>query len=469
MIRRLKHLFPLASFRAFLATETNAQRRRMSMHMSRILVLSCVAVYLTPANARGQNLFYREFKVDGVSPSIHDAAYVVSPGCETIPESRAFTASGGILHQNTIGIGACAAIYRLNDVFNHNFPTRLEWRARVVHNELQGGGIQISDGGYAFHFNLADDGVQVLSPACNGCYAVAVPMDTTDTPHTYEVVIPASSSSYELYVDGIKRYDGTAMEFTGETWFGDGTPTGGNAAIDWEYVRIMNLPSTADSGDFARLIGGNSFTGNQSVNGAVTATSFNGNGNGLTNLNPASLTGGTAAISISGRAADSIQLGGSPASSFARVDTGNIFKGNQSFGSALVGLANVNVLGNVSATGNVGAGSVSVSGSVLATSLGIGPNAVADIKGYSSRLVSLGIPDSINSLNCITTSSGNIGAVEGDSVIVTLPRALLESSPLVQSAWVSSQSVVIRFCNPTGAKAKIATPNFPVRIDLWRH
>jgi hypothetical protein len=427
-------------------------------YFSRLLVLCCVGLCLTPPSAEAQNLFYREFKVDGVSPSIHGAAYVVAPpDCETIPESRAFTASGGILHQNTIGIGACAAIYRLNDVFNHNFPTKLQWRARVVHNELQGGGIQISDGGFAFHFNLANDGVQVLDPACGGCYAVAVPMDTTDTSHTYEVVIPANSRRYELYVDGVKKYDGSAMAFAGETWFGDGTPTGGNAAIDWDYVRVWNLPPSTDSEDYARLSGGNAFTGHQSVIGSVTATSFSGNGSALTSLDPANLASGTAAINISGTATNSGRLGGLLASAFAQLDQGNIFTKRQVF------LDSVGVSGTASVSGSVSANSV------VATSLGIGPNAVADIKGYSSQLVTLGIPDSINSLSCIITSAGNIAAVEGDSVVVTLPRLLLETSPLVHSAWVSGQSVVIRFCNPTGTKAKIATPNFQVRIDLWRH
>ena len=44
-------------------------------------------------------------------------------------------------------------------------------------------------------------------------------------------------------------------------------------------------------------------TGNMTLNGAMTATSLSGNGAGLTNLDPAKLSAGTAGINISGNAA----------------------------------------------------------------------------------------------------------------------------------------------------------------------
>lgn len=50
----------------------------------------------------------------------------------------------------------------------------------------------------------------------------------------------------------------------------------------------------------ANIITGN---GNMTLNGAMTATSFGGNGAGLTNLDPTKLSSGTANISISGNAA----------------------------------------------------------------------------------------------------------------------------------------------------------------------
>ena len=47
----------------------------------------------------------------------------------------------------------------------------------------------------------------------------------------------------------------------------------------------------------------NTFSGNQTVTGTLTATTLFGSGSGLTNLNPASLTPGTAGINITGNAA----------------------------------------------------------------------------------------------------------------------------------------------------------------------
>jgi uncharacterized repeat protein (TIGR03803 family) len=50
----------------------------------------------------------------------------------------------------------------------------------------------------------------------------------------------------------------------------------------------------------------NTFNGNQTVNGAVAATSFSGNGSGLLNLNPANIGPGTANISITGQAGSAL-------------------------------------------------------------------------------------------------------------------------------------------------------------------
>jgi hypothetical protein len=88
--------------------------------------------------------------------------------------------------------------------------------------------------------------------------------------------------------------------------------------------------------------------------GSIAAASFSGNGAGLTSLTAANISAGTAAINISGYAAtattaatatsattasNALSLGGVAAGSYARLDIGNTFTGNQS------------VTGNLSATG----------------------------------------------------------------------------------------------------------------------
>ena len=72
---------------------------------------------------------------------------------------------------------------------------------------------------------------------------------------------------------------------------------------------------------------GGTLTGNQTVKGNLTATSFTGNGSGLTGVNAVTSNYSTS----SGTAANAINLGGVPAFNYARVDVGNVFSGNQSF------------------------------------------------------------------------------------------------------------------------------------------
>jgi hypothetical protein len=90
-------------------------------------------------------------------------------------------------------------------------------------------------------------------------------------------------------------------------------------------------------------------TGNIRSTTTVTAAGFSGNGSGLTNLNPANLSLGTAAINITGTAAtatNALALGGVAASGYATVGA-NSFTGNQ----AITG--NLTVSGTISQSGAV--------------------------------------------------------------------------------------------------------------------
>jgi hypothetical protein len=89
---------------------------------------------------------------------------------------------------------------------------------------------------------------------------------------------------------------------------------------------LTALPFTCSP--FATL-GANVFTGNQTVSGTLTATSFSGSGAALTNVT----------------ASNSNELGGLAPSAFAQLAAANTFSGNQS------------ITGNLTATGSVTAGS----------------------------------------------------------------------------------------------------------------
>jgi len=147
---------------------------------------------------------------------------------------------------------------------------------------------------------------------------------------------------------------------SGQTFPGSGTITGVTAGTGLSGggtsgTVTMNLDTTQVP---TLAASSNTFSG------SIAASSFTGSGAGLTSLNPANLSSGTANISISGNAtmattattaSNATQLGGVAASNYARLDQGNGFNGDQS------------VTGNISATGSVSGSSASLTGGLTGT------------------------------------------------------------------------------------------------------
>ena len=114
----------------------------------------------------------------------------------------------------------------------------------------------------------------------------------------------------------------------GQTFPGtaDGTITGVTAGTDLTGggtagVVTLNLNTTVTDARYARLTAANSFTGNQAVNGSVTATSFAGSGSALTGV----------------VAANSAELGGLAPDSYAVLSANNAFTGIQGFSRVGIG------------------------------------------------------------------------------------------------------------------------------------
>ena len=83
----------------------------------------------------------------------------------------------------------------------------------------------------------------------------------------------------------------------------------GTTIITAQFTPLAGCGFVPSSGTLSQTVNGvavtngnNTFNGNQTVNGALSATSLSGNGSGLTNLNPANLSAGTAGINITGNA-----------------------------------------------------------------------------------------------------------------------------------------------------------------------
>lgn len=183
------------------------------------------------------------------------------------------------------------------------------------------------------------------------------------------------------------------------------------------------------AGMFARRDTSNLFTGNQTVNGSVTATSFFGDGSGLT---------GVSAVFASS-AADSQMLGGIAANRYARLDIANAFTGDQS------------VTGNVSTTGTVRIG---------------GGTPIVE---HLSRAFTLSVPViSPGNCNLAAITVAFPGAADGDTLALGISNAMTSAGALTYFAWVSAANAVsFRVCNPRGPSNALLTGS--VRVDIWKH
>jgi hypothetical protein len=110
------------------------------------------------------------------------------------------------------------------------------------------------------------------------------------------------------------------LQWSGSAWVcatisGSGTITGVTAGTDLTGGGTSGkVTLNLDTTKVPQLSGNNSFTGNQTVNGAITAISFSGSGAAVTNVNAS-------------------QLGGVGASGFAQLAANNTFSGTQTVNS----------------------------------------------------------------------------------------------------------------------------------------
>jgi hypothetical protein len=220
-------------------------------------------------------------------------------------------------------------------------------------------------------------------------------------------------------------------------------------------AELYELVTDDDSG-LAQLNSSNTFTGNQTVNGNVNATNFAGNGAGVTHISPANIDPGTAAISISGTAANATNavnaanatnagnaanLGGIVAGNYARLDIGNALTGNQV------------VNGNISASGSLAIG-------------GGDP-----IVKYISRTYGITVPKLSNG-SCTTISvafSGTLGT--NDTIALGVPSTFMAAGGalMFQAFETPPNAFIIRACNvsTTGPPTSAVTDN--IRVDLFMH
>jgi hypothetical protein len=127
-----------------------------------------------------------------------------------------------------------------------------------------------------------------------------------------------------------------AVSYVGSSWIAKQGSTGSTPIEGLDWTLVAQKGDTAiipDLSNYARLDVPNSFAGNQSVTGSVSAASFAGDGLLVTNVNAA-------------------KLGGETLGAFAKLSAANSFTGDQSI------TGNQSVTGSVSAVSFIGDGAL---------------------------------------------------------------------------------------------------------------
>jgi hypothetical protein len=198
-----------------------------------------------------------------------------------------------------------------------------------------------------------------------------------------------------------------------------------------------------DDSAFALLTGGNTFTGNQTVNGTLSATTFVGDGSALTGVSKImTVTPGSGLMG--GGNAGNISL--AVDSTVARTNAGNTFTGNQT------------VNGSLNASGGL------TSGGTLTIGGG------TPIARHLSTTANLSFPG-LKPGACTTMGVPFNGVSDGDSVSLTPPNSMMQvAGTELFTAWVSAPNVVqIRACNLDPNIAQKMAVSGIIRIDVWKH
>jgi uncharacterized repeat protein (TIGR03803 family) len=220
------------------------------------------------------------------------------------------------------------------------------------------------------------------------------------------------------------------------------------------------LNQTVNEAGVVLTNGNNTLNGNQTIDGTVSASSFSassfvGNGAGLTGVTASGLSctscignmqlgiNYAASTSQGGAASNALMLGGllpgafQPAGFYATTGA-NLFTGNQS------------VTGSTSTTGTTTMGS---GGTPIVQHLSMTYNPTFVLKTGAV---------------CTSQAFTFTGASDGNTVALGVPNGRMTATDLIYTAWVSAPNkVTIRACAFAGKPANLGTG--AIRVDVWQH
>jgi hypothetical protein len=158
-----------------------------------------------------------------------------------------FAVSGGVLTQNSLGIGGDAAYYSLEDVFDDSPVVDLSFRGRVLESDVIAPddpfafAVQLDHLSQGVGIGLRSDGVVIFGPSQAILFASA-PLDTSEF-HDYLLRVRLNEQAWELSVDGAPLGSGATElgAFPNAMYFGDLTD-GGNSRGEWTRFSLAQVP-----------------------------------------------------------------------------------------------------------------------------------------------------------------------------------------------------------------------------------
>ncbi|MBZ5524637.1 MAG: hypothetical protein LAP21_20555 [Acidobacteriia bacterium] len=260
----------------------------------------------------------------------------------------------------------------------------------------------------------------------------------TDAPAGQQLFLcSATGTDWNLVGDGAS---GGVTSFNGRG--GSVTPASGDYSFSQitGSVASAQLPATVVYNNQA-----NTLTGNQTVTGTVTATSFSGSGAGVTGVNAASLNG--------------LSSG-----SFAQLATANAFAGKQTLAASTTSAASLNVPAGVAPTAP-SAGDVWNTGNVLQYRDGSSATRSLVSTPQASgmqllRLTASITPSSVGVASCSEQSFTVSGVSTTDLLLaVVQPSTSSPGTNIAIGGWriSAANTVAIQFCNVNRNNASTPT------------
>ncbi|MCY3006478.1 MAG: hypothetical protein NTV29_10925 [Planctomycetota bacterium] len=138
------------------------------------------------------------------------------------------------------------AYYYKDNVFDHTIDLEMEVRVKIIESSPFGFGVAVFNANAASHFIINKTGFQIYQVTSGSGY------DFSSGFNTFKYKGFGATNTYEFFVNGSKVAFGSrpgGYANSNQFYFGDGTPTGGNARAEVQYLRYSNVNLSSGGGE----------------------------------------------------------------------------------------------------------------------------------------------------------------------------------------------------------------------------